>query len=608
MVTRSVLHVGPGGPGVPPHTHDGSEIEGTADLIHLRVDQLLAGTITGKEVILAGGAAGVIRSDNFVSGVDGWAIFGDGSAELNAVVVRGTIVAGTGSEVDWSYIKNVSIENADIVSLEFDKITAGSNDASLVIGASGSISSANYAAGTSGFIIAGSGDAEFNDVTVRGAVIAGSGSSIDWGYIDNVSIGSADITDLSFDKITAATNTASLVVGGAGVIKSANYVAGSTGWQIEGDGDAEFNDVVIRGDLVSGNWNGADPVDLSSRDTTATTGYALDSVAGAAQFMGDMFVGGSIHLFGSTSNNRILVGSAQQVMLTAPGGFGAIYFGEGLTSSLNNAGGVWSTSSAQLDIESPANASGNYRAGITLSETNAGIGMEAKMTVQLTRRSGSPDRQNVLDLYGNRAILYTNGAIHARTLKPTANHNEWQVVSPVGQINQVLQLGSYWESGVGQEAYIQSYDYGSNVVRGLRLSAAEVTLDNIGTTANNTLPSWRHANTGAPYALLPLVSSERFKIMDSEVPATGHLIDQLVRYPVKRWKDKADPDGPWIYGITAEDAYEVAPESVVVDEDGLPLSFDPANALAIPLLVAVRDLLGRLEAAEARIAAMEEAA
>lgn len=249
MVTRSVLHVGPGGPGVPPHTHDGSEIEGAADLIHLRVDQLLAGTITGKEVILAGGAAGVIRSDNFASGVDGWAIFGDGSAELNAVVVRGTIVAGTGSEVDWSYIKNVSIENADIVSLSFDKITAGSNDASLVIGAAGSISSSNYSAGVAGFQIEGNGDAEFNDVTVRGAVIAGAGSSIDWGYIDNVSIGSADITDLSFDKITAATNTASLVVGGAGVIKSANYVAGSTGWQIEGDGDAEFNNVTVRGTI-----------------------------------------------------------------------------------------------------------------------------------------------------------------------------------------------------------------------------------------------------------------------------------------------------------------------------------------------------------------------
>lgn len=222
MVTRSVLYVGPGGPGVPPHTHDGSEIEGTADLIHLRVDQLLAGTITGKEITVAGGAAGVIRSDNFASGVDGWAIFGDGSAEFNDVVVRGTIVAGTGSEVDWSYIKNVVIENADIVSLEFDKITAGSNTASLVIGAAGSIS-------------------------------------------------------------------------------SANYVPSVSGWIIDGDGNAEFNDVTVRGDIISSNWDGTIPIDLSSYDVGATKGFALDSSAGAAQFMGDVFVGGDLRLRGGTA-------------------------------------------------------------------------------------------------------------------------------------------------------------------------------------------------------------------------------------------------------------------------------------------------------------------
>src|SRR5690606_27160916 len=110
----------------------------------------------------------------------------DGNAEFNNVAVRGAIVAGAGSIIDWGYINNVSIGSADITDLSFDKITAGSNDASLVIGAAGSISSANYAAGSAGFRILGTGDAEFNNVTMRGAVFASSGSIGNLDVIDEL--------------------------------------------------------------------------------------------------------------------------------------------------------------------------------------------------------------------------------------------------------------------------------------------------------------------------------------------------------------------------------------------------------------------------------------
>lgn len=366
MVTRSVLHVGPGGPGVPPHTHDGSEIEGTADLIHLRVDQLLAGTITGKEITVAGGAAGVIRSDNFASGVDGWAIFGDGSAELNDVVVRGTIVAGTGSEVDWSYIKNVSIENADIVSLEFDKITAGSNDASLVIGASGSIASANYAPGTAGFIIEGTGDAEFNDVTVRGAVIAGAGSSIDWGYIDNVSIGSADITDLSFDKITAATNDASLVIGAAGSISSANYAAGSAGVYIGGDGTLEANDGTFRGTIH----------------------------ASAGSFSGTLALGGVINFTSGGIIRTASSGRRVEIVATTTGVTTIDYY--------NAVGAVFGRLYSDTSM-------GN---NLSLSSTLGALELRGETTLSLIAGGGS--NVTVLDL--NQMRLGTNGSAAAPAL------------------------------------------------------------------------------------------------------------------------------------------------------------------------------------------------
>jgi len=83
------------------------------------------------------------------------------------------------------------------------------------------------------------------------------------------------------------------------VLSSSNYVPGVSGWMIDGDGNAEFNDVEVRGDIISGNWDGAEPIDLSTVDMGATTGFALDSSAGSAQFMGDLFLGGNLTLFGN---------------------------------------------------------------------------------------------------------------------------------------------------------------------------------------------------------------------------------------------------------------------------------------------------------------------
>ena len=59
-----------------------------------------------------------------------------------------------------------------------------------------------------------------------------------------------------------------------------------------------FGDITLTGDLRSFNWDGGS--DLSSTyDAGATEGYFADSSAGAAQFMGSIYVGGSLSLIGS---------------------------------------------------------------------------------------------------------------------------------------------------------------------------------------------------------------------------------------------------------------------------------------------------------------------
>ncbi len=68
---------------------------------------------------------------------------------------------------------------------------------------------------------------------------------IDGATIRDATIDSAKILSLSADKITAG----SISVGND--IKSANYVAGTTGWIIEGNGDAEFGTIHLRNNAVS---------------------------------------------------------------------------------------------------------------------------------------------------------------------------------------------------------------------------------------------------------------------------------------------------------------------------------------------------------------------
>ena len=78
---------------IPFHEHDGSDISGEIVASVIKVIQLLGGTITGEEIIIAGGVNGIIRSDNFVAGSAGWRWRGDGSMEAQDGIFRGVLNA-----------------------------------------------------------------------------------------------------------------------------------------------------------------------------------------------------------------------------------------------------------------------------------------------------------------------------------------------------------------------------------------------------------------------------------------------------------------------------------------------------------------------------------
>jgi hypothetical protein len=71
--------------------------------------------------------------------------------------------------------------------------------------------------------------------------------------IANLAVTNAKIDTLSASKITAGTISAQTITlgtaGSDGVLKSSVFTAGSAGWQIDGSGNAEFNNLTARGTL-----------------------------------------------------------------------------------------------------------------------------------------------------------------------------------------------------------------------------------------------------------------------------------------------------------------------------------------------------------------------
>jgi len=132
-------------------------------------------------------------------------------------------------------------------------------------------------------------------------------------------VGNAHITDLAFDKITAATNTASLTIGGAGYIQSSNYSAGSAGFRINGNGDAEFNDVTVRGRLITGAGSSINGMYLGS----GTVAYG--KIAANAVRTNELYIDGDVN-FAADGYAHNLIGVTGMYKSTSGTNLPGVYF------------------------------------------------------------------------------------------------------------------------------------------------------------------------------------------------------------------------------------------------------------------------------------------
>lgn len=192
-------------------------------LVDVAVDKLTAGTITGKTIILADAAA-VIKSANWSAGGSGFIIRGDGTCEFGQVTVRGAVNAGsiTGGTLNCSQftVANLSASSINTGTLNCASLTVTNFSASSIN--TGILNCANF--------------------TV---------SNLNAGSINAGTLNCANFTVANFNAsyIQSGTLTSQLIQLNGGAIRSSNWTAGVTGWQIDGAGNAEFNNVSVKGTL-----------------------------------------------------------------------------------------------------------------------------------------------------------------------------------------------------------------------------------------------------------------------------------------------------------------------------------------------------------------------
>jgi hypothetical protein len=131
------------------------------------------------------------------------------------------------------------------------------------------------ATGTLGIKLAASGADVLVDSNMLEAQIGSGTDPSEYSGVDSAIDGSqVEDATLVVEKLKSGTITGeTIILGGSGsIIKSSNYVAGSSGWSIDGAGSAEFRNVTVRGNLDASNLQAGTISALRFGNDTISTG------------------------------------------------------------------------------------------------------------------------------------------------------------------------------------------------------------------------------------------------------------------------------------------------------------------------------------------------
>ena len=230
---------------------------GNAQIDDAKIVSLTAAKITAGEISVGN----YIQSSGFISGSQGWRIHGNGVAEFAAASIRGLVTA---AQIDS---RGLSIKDAsgNII------LAAGSPLATANISGLGTLATqSTVSTGQVTGLGALATQSTVSTGQVTGLGTLATSNSVNWNtqivnipafggfayissitsanistYIAGAAIGTAYISDLNATKLTSGSISVGTTISG-------NYSPGSTGWYIDGSGNAEFNQITVRSGQVTG--------------------------------------------------------------------------------------------------------------------------------------------------------------------------------------------------------------------------------------------------------------------------------------------------------------------------------------------------------------------
>jgi hypothetical protein len=203
---------------------------------------------------------------------------------------------------------------------------------------------------------------------------------------DKIAVNTIDADSLKTSTLNAKTITLG-TTGGDAIIKSGNYSSGAAGWQIEANGNAEFNNVIVRGTLGTSTIGVGETITISGDIKTSdgkfeikTTGIILKQSAADNTY---------ISLIQDTAQIQLYSVGVQRVLVTPRG-----------TISLTTDAGVPLSISSSSDADCiSVTTSQNNRRGIVLT-TNPNSSSSGASTIYAVN--------NATDGYA----LYAGGKVH----------------------------------------------------------------------------------------------------------------------------------------------------------------------------------------------------
>ena len=207
--------------------------------------------------------------------------------------------------------------------------------------------------------------------------------------IKDATITSAKIVELTASKITSGSiKTGTITIGNAspvisidgayGIISTGNYVSGTSGWSINYDGSAEFNNIVLRTniDIQSSTSSTANRIVLTNTGISAYKGSTRTFFADGST--------GNVTITGNFTLDSVPGNSASGVKIESSTGKIFLYGGGGFSGY--NPGQLYSTSSGDTFLYSP------YYTGYTAAQIRLFLGpSRADTSVYLYGQVYTPD-------------------------------------------------------------------------------------------------------------------------------------------------------------------------------------------------------------------------